>query len=69
MTLDMIPGHKISKVDLKINSGTRMKLENFANMIRSFQIEMQSKNAFEVADLVIKKTRIIKDIEILKKEN
>ena len=32
-------------------------------MIRSFQIESQTKNAFEVADLVIKKTRLIRDIE------
>ncbi len=51
-------------VDLKINSGTKIKLENFANMIRSFQIEMESKNAFEITDAVLKKTRLIKDIEL-----
>ena len=54
----------LDKVDLKINSGTKIKLENFVNMIRSFQIEMQSMNAFEIADLVIKKTRLVKDIEL-----
>jgi len=54
----------LSQIDIKINSGTKQKLEDFVNMIRSFQIESQSKNAFEVADLVIKKTRIIKDIEL-----
>ena len=54
----------IDKVDLKINSGTKIKLENFANMIRSFQIEAQTKNAFEIADIVIKKTRLVKDIEL-----
>jgi DNA helicase-2/ATP-dependent DNA helicase PcrA len=32
-------------------------------MIRSFQIEARSKNAFEVADIVIKQTRLIKDLE------
>ncbi len=54
----------IHQVDLKINEGTKQKLENFANMIRSFQIDAQTKNAFDVAELVIKNTRIIKDIEL-----
>lgn len=54
----------IYQVDLKINAGTKQKLENFANMIGSFQIEAQAKNAFEVAELVIKNARIIKDIEL-----
>lgn len=54
----------LDKVDLKINSGTKIKLENFANMIRSFQIEMQNMNAFEIADAVLRKTRLVKDIEL-----
>ena len=54
----------LNKIDLKINSGTKIKLENFANMIKSFQIEMKSKNALEIADLVIKKTRLVNDIEL-----
>ena len=53
----------LDKVDLKLNSGTRMKLNNFATMIQSFQIEAQSKDAFEVAEIVVKNTRIIKDLE------
>ena len=53
----------LDKIDLKVNSGTKIKLTNFVNMIRSFQIETQTKNAFEVAELVIKQTRLIKDIE------
>ena len=53
----------LDKVDLKVNSGTKNKLQNFVNMIRSFQIEAQSKNAFEVAELVLRQTRLIKDIE------
>ncbi len=53
----------LDKIDIKINSGTKRKLESFVNMIRVFQIEAQSKNAFEVAELVIKQTRLIKDIE------
>jgi len=53
----------LDKIDLEVNSGTKTKLINFVNMIQSFQIEAQSKNAFEVAELVIKQTRLIKDIE------
>ena len=53
----------LDKVDLKINSGTKNKLQNFVNMIRSFQIEAQTKNALEVAELVLRQTRLVKDIE------
>ena len=53
----------IEKIDLKINSGTKNKLNDFITMIKSFQIEAQTKNAFEVAEHVIKKTQVIKDLE------
>ncbi len=53
----------INQIDIKINTGTKRKLEEFVNMIRVFQIESQSKNAFEVAEIVVKQTRLIKDIE------
>jgi DNA helicase-2/ATP-dependent DNA helicase PcrA len=53
----------LDKVDLKINSGTKIKLNDFVTMIKSFQIEAQTKNAFEVADYVIKKTQVIKELE------
>ena len=54
---------QLDSISININSGIKTKLLNFRDMIRSFQIEAQSKNAFEVADLVIKKTRLIRDIE------
>ncbi len=53
----------LDKVDIKINSGTRVKLNNFATMIRHFQIEAQAKDAFEVTEIVVKNTKIIKDLE------
>ena len=53
----------LDKIDLKINSGTKIKLNDFVTMIKSFQIEAKSKNAFEVADHVIKKTFILKELE------
>jgi len=53
----------LDKIDLKLNAGTKTKLYNFMMMIKSFQVEAKSKNAFDVAEFVIKKTHIIKDIE------
>ncbi|AOW19696.1 ATP-dependent helicase [Urechidicola croceus] len=53
----------LDKVDLKINSGTKIKLQNFATMIQSFQISAKVKDAFEVAELVVKQTKLIKDLE------
>lgn len=54
---------KLDSIDIRVNSGTRGKLADFATMIRSFQVEAQTKNAFEVAQYVIKHTRIIRDLE------
>ena len=53
----------LDTVDLKINSGTRLKLSSFATMIQRFQIEAQTKDALEVTELLVRQTRIIKDLE------
>jgi DNA helicase-2/ATP-dependent DNA helicase PcrA len=53
----------LDKIDLKINGGTKNKLNDFITMIKSFQIESQTKNAFEITEHVIKKTQVIKDLE------
>ena len=54
---------QMDQLPLGINTGIKTKLQNFVNMIKSFQIEAVSKNAFEVADLVVKQTRLIRDLE------
>jgi len=54
---------QLETLPVGINSGIKTKLTNFRDMIRSFQIESQTKNAFEMVDLVVKKTRLIRDIE------
>ena len=54
---------QLETLPIQINSGIKAKLTNFRDMIRSFQIESQAKNAFEMVDLVVKKTRLIRDIE------
>ncbi|QOD61289.1 UvrD-helicase domain-containing protein [Polaribacter haliotis] len=53
----------IDKIDLKINSGTKNKLQNFMNMMLRLQIEAKTKNAFEIAETVVKQTLLIKDLE------
>ncbi|WP_435255042.1 ATP-dependent helicase [Tenacibaculum sp. A30] len=53
----------IGTIDISINSGTKTKLQNFVNMIQRFQIEAQTKNAFEIADLVVKQTQLVKDLQ------
>ncbi|WP_149303021.1 ATP-dependent helicase [Pareuzebyella sediminis] len=49
----------LDKIDLKINSGTKRKLEDFANMIKSFQIMNEGSDAFTLAEHVSKKTGIL----------
>lgn len=53
----------IDKIDLKINAGIKTKLQNFLNMMLRFQIEARVKNAYEIAETVIKETKLIKDLE------
>lgn len=49
----------LDKIDLKINSGTKRKLEDFINMIKSFQIMNVSADAFTLAEHVARKTGIL----------
>src|SRR5699024_9732975 len=53
----------ISKIDLKINRGIQTKLTNFVNMIKSFQISSQSKDAFEMTALIAKKTGLLRELK------
>lgn len=49
----------IDKINLKINSGTKNKLVDFTNMIKSFQIMNQTADAFTLSEHVAKKTGIL----------
>lgn len=53
----------LNTFDLNLNSGTKTKLLNFVTMMQHFQIESQTKNAFEIAEFVVKKARLIQDLE------
>lgn len=51
----------IHKLELQINKGTKTKLVNFVNMIKSFQITAEEKDAFYLTELIIKKTGLIQE--------
>ena len=53
----------IDKIDLKLNSGTKQKLQDFVTMIQSFQIINQNQDAFVIADHVAKKTGLIQELK------
>ncbi len=49
--------------ELKINSGTKTKLQNFVNMIKSFQVTNQTADAFTLAEEVTKKTGLVQEFK------
>ena len=53
----------IGKLDLQINKGTQTKLTNFVNMIKSFQVQNENLNAFEITEIVAKKTGLLQEFK------
>jgi DNA helicase-2/ATP-dependent DNA helicase PcrA len=53
----------INKIDLKLNSGTKQKLEDFVTMIKSFQIINEQQDAFVLTEHVAKKTGLIQELK------
>lgn len=49
----------LEQTSVKINSGTRRKLQDFTTMIRSFQIMNENTDAFTLSEYVAKKTGIL----------
>ncbi|MBU2996407.1 UvrD-helicase domain-containing protein [Cellulophaga baltica] len=49
----------LDKINLKINNGTKNKLRDFTNMIKSFQIMNETTDAFALSEHVAKKTGIL----------
>ncbi len=50
-------------IKLNINNSTYEKLTNFLILLKSFKIENSNLNAFEITDLVIKKTGILNNLK------
>ena len=53
----------IDKIDLKLNSGTKQKLQDFVTMIQSFQVINENQDAFFITDHVAKKTGLIQELK------
>ncbi|NDI98815.1 UvrD-helicase domain-containing protein [Flavobacterium sp. LaA7.5] len=53
----------LDRIDLKFNSGTKNKLQDFVTMIKSFQVIDQSQDAFFLAEHVTKKTGLIQELK------
>ncbi len=53
----------IDKIDLKLNSGTKTKLQDFVTMIKSFQVINQNQDAFFLTDHVTKKTGLVQELK------
>ena len=54
---------KAKELGINLNAGTLSKLSNFSNLILRFQIENDSLNAFDIADLVTKKIGLIYELK------
>jgi DNA helicase II / ATP-dependent DNA helicase PcrA len=53
----------LDRIDLKLNSGTKNKLQDFVTMIKSFQVINETQDAFYLADHVTKKTGLIQELK------
>ena len=53
---------QIDQVDIKINSGTKIKLSNFVTLIKSYQIINANANVFAITDHVVKTAGLIKEL-------
>lgn len=53
----------IDRIDLRLNSGTKNKIQDFVTMIKSFQIINEAQDAFYLAEHVTKKTGLIQELK------
>ena len=53
----------IDKIDLKLNSGTKQKIDDFVTMIKSFQVINEQQDAFVITEHVAKKTGLIQELK------
>lgn len=53
----------IDKIDLKLNSGTKTKIQDFVTMIKSFQVINENQDAFFLTEHVTKKTGLVQELK------
>ncbi len=58
--------NNINQYELNINQGIKSKINNFANMIKTFMIQRTQRNAFDLANDIAKASGIMKDLDLNK---
>ena len=53
----------IDEVELKINSGTKTRLQDFVTMIQSFQVLNENYDVFQITEHVSKKTGLLSELK------
>ena len=53
----------IDKIDLKLNSGTKTKIQDFVTMVKSFQVINENQDAFFLTDHITKKTGLVQELK------
>lgn len=52
----------IDKIDLKITAGTKGKLTDFVNMVKAFQAQEETMDAYQLTEHVAKKTGLVQEL-------
>ena len=53
----------VDKIDLKLNSGTKQRINDFVTLIKSFQVINENQDAFYLTDHVTKKTGLVQELK------
>ncbi|MVO08162.1 AAA family ATPase [Flavobacterium sp. TP390] len=53
----------IDKIDLRLNTGTKTKLQDFVTMIKSFQVINENQDAFYLTEHITKKTGLVQELK------
>ena len=53
----------IDKIDLKLTTGTKSKINDFVTMIKNFQVISQNQDAWYLTDFIVKKTGLIQELK------
>lgn len=53
----------IDKIDLRLNAGTKAKLQDFVTMIKSFQVINENQDAFYLTEHITKKTGLVQELK------
>ena len=53
----------IDKIDLKLTTGTKNKINDFVTMVKNFQVINETQDAYYLADYIVKKTGLVQELK------